>query len=222
MNTHAKGLGPESGRTAWSDGLGSARPAHPLAPAHTFAPARPTSSRRGPRRRWGRERSGGQSLVEFALVLIPLFFILLGIIQFGFIFNTYVTMTSATREAARSGTIYIYDPAQSKTQNDAARNEAIKASLIGAMNYLPKTSPQFTTGSTWTSSNGGLTFTNGDLTITYAVPATITDSDPRTGEQITVTANFHQDLIIPMIAILLPRDANGRLGLSGQITMVIN
>ena len=210
MNTNAKGLGPESGTTAWSDGRGSARPAHRIV------------ATRGQLGRRGRERSEGQSLVEFALVLIPLFFILLGIIQFGFIFNTYVTMTSATREAARSGTIYIYDPSQSKTQNDAARNEAIKASLLGSMNYLPKTSPQFNTGVTWTSSNGGMTFTNGDLTIAYAIPASITDSDPRTGEQITVTANFHQDLIIPMIAILLPRDAGGRLGLSGQITMVIN
>ena len=51
----------------------------------------------------------GQSLVEFSLVLMPLFFILLGIIQFGFIFNTYVTMTNAARDAARLGTIYVYD-----------------------------------------------------------------------------------------------------------------
>ena len=35
--------------------------------------------------------------------------ILLGIIQFGFIFNTYVTMTNAARDAARLGTIYAYD-----------------------------------------------------------------------------------------------------------------
>ena len=42
-------------------------------------------------------------------ILMPLFFILLGIIQFGFIFNTYVTMTNAARDAARMGTIYVYD-----------------------------------------------------------------------------------------------------------------
>jgi Flp pilus assembly protein TadG len=180
------------------------------------------ASRRVLRGRRARDGAAGQSLVEFALVLIPLFFILLGIIQFGFIFNTYVTMTSAAREAARSGTIYIYDQSLSKDQNDVARNNVIKTVLLGSMNYLPKAAPQFTTGSTWTSSNGGLTFTNGDLTIAYAIPAAITDNDPRAGEQITVTANFHEDLIIPMIAILLPRDANGRLGLSGQVTMVIN
>ena len=90
------------------------------------------------------------------------------------------------------------------------------------MNLLSKTSPEFSTGATWTTSGGGLTFTNGDLVVAYVVPANITDSDPRTGEQVTVTANYHQDLIIPLIANLLPRDANGRLGLSGAVTMVIN
>src|SRR5262245_52464709 len=51
------------------------------------------------------ERDRGQSMVEFGLVLLPLFFILLGIIQFGLIFNTYVTITNASREGARIGTV---------------------------------------------------------------------------------------------------------------------
>src|SRR6266540_1078246 len=125
----------------------------------------------GARRSATRRLERGQSLVEFALVLMPLFFIILGIIQFGFIFNTYVTMTNAAREGARSGTIYIYDQNLSKSQNDAARNNAIKNALTGSMNLLSKTSPQFTTGLTWTSS--GTTFTNGDLVVTYAIPAGI-------------------------------------------------
>jgi Flp pilus assembly protein TadG len=174
----------------------------------------------GVRRSATRRLERGQSLVEFALVLMPLFFIILGIIQFGFIFNSYVTMTNAAREGARSGTIYIYDQNLSKSQNDTARNNAIKTALIASMNLLSKTSPQFTTGSTWTTS--GLTFTNGDLVITYTIPTGVTDSDPRSGEQITVQANYHQDLIVPLIANLLPRDANGRLGLAGAVTMVIN
>ena len=58
-----------------------------------------------------RRSERGQSLVEFALVLMPLFVILLAIIQFGFIFNAYVTITNATREGARNGTVYVYDAA---------------------------------------------------------------------------------------------------------------
>ena len=42
--------------------------------------------------------------------MMPLFIILLGIIQFGFIFNAYVTITNATREGARLGTVYVYEP----------------------------------------------------------------------------------------------------------------
>ncbi len=172
------------------------------------------------RPRPARRRQRGQGLVEFALVLFPLFLIILGIVQFGFIFNTYVTMTSAAREGARSGTIYIYSQALSKGQNDLARNNTILTSVTNAMNMLSKTAPQFTTGGTWSQS--GSTYTNGDLTISYVVPSGVTDNDPRTGEQVTVTATYHQDLIVPLIANFLPKDAGGRLALQGAVTMVIN
>jgi Flp pilus assembly protein TadG len=162
----------------------------------------------------------GQSLVEFALVMMPLFIILLGIIQFGFIFNTYVTITNASREGARLGTVYVYDSSLSKSQNDLARNNSIKDAVLASMNLLTKTAPNFATSSTWTQS--GLTFTNGDLVVTYSNPAGVTETDTRNGQQITVRALYHQDLIIPMIAQLLPRDANGRLGLTSEVTMVAN
>ena len=162
----------------------------------------------------------GQSLVEFSLILGPLMLLLLGIVQFGFIFNTYVTLTNAAREAARAGSIVVYDRTLTKAQNDLVRNQAILTTLTSSMNLLSTTSPQFTSGSTWTQS--GLTFTNGDLTVTYLVPSGVTDSDPRTGERITVSAAYHQDLVIPLIANLLPRDAGGRLRLTGVVTMVIN
>ena len=172
------------------------------------------------------ESERGQSLVEFSLILMPLFLILLGIIQFGFIFNTYVTMTNAARDAARLGTVYVYDRTLTKAQNDLARNNTILAQVKTSMNGLSQTSPRFISGSTWTQS--GLTWTNGDLVITYSIPdgsggdPVVTDSDPRTGERITVTATYHQDLIIPLISALLPKDANGRMALGGVVTMVIN
>lgn len=46
-------------------------------------------------------RKKGQSLVEFALVLPLLLLILVGIIEFGFMFSNYLTMTNASREAVR-------------------------------------------------------------------------------------------------------------------------
>lgn len=167
-----------------------------------------------------RRSERGQSLVEFALVLMPLFVILLAIIQFGFIFNAYVTITNATREGARNGTVYVYDAAGSKAQNDLARNDFIKTSLLASMNLLAKTSPNFSTGSTWTQS--GDTFTNGDLVVAYVLPSGTLDTDARVGQQITVRATYHQDLIIPIIPQFLPKDMNGRLGLTSEVTMVAN
>ena len=165
-------------------------------------------------------RARGQSLVEFALVLIPLMLLILGVVQFGLIFNTYVTMTNAAREGARSGTIYVYDRTLSKSENDDARNAAIRAQIVASMNLLSKTSPQFATGSPWTQS--GNTYTDGDTRITYAIPSGLADSDARTGQTILVQATYHQDLIIPIISALLPKDADGRLALPGEVTMVIN
>jgi Flp pilus assembly protein TadG len=168
----------------------------------------------------------GQSLVEFALVMMPLFIILLGIIQFGFIFNAYVTLTNASREGARLGTVFMCNEDSlgtstwSKAQCDLARNNAVKDRVLGSMNLLTKTAPQFSTSTTWTQS--GTTFTNGDLVVAYSNPAAVPETDARVGQQITVRALYHQDLIIPLIAQLLPRDANGRLGLNSETTMVVN
>lgn len=167
-----------------------------------------------------RERSRGQSLVEFSLVLVPLLLLILGVVQFGLIFNSYVTITNAAREGARSGTIYVYDRTLTKAQNDAARNAAIRASVLSSMNLLSTTAPNFSGGATWTQ--GGTIYTNGDLVVTYTLPSGMVESDTRTGQKVTVRLTYHQDLIIPMIAALLPQDAGGRLALAGEVTMVVN
>jgi Flp pilus assembly protein TadG len=180
-----------------------------------------TPIRRSSSRRDGEE---GQSLVEFALIVPPLLLLLLGVIQFGFIFNSVVTSSTAAREAARDGSVYQYSTSISKSANDLARNNKIKTTLLASMNGLAKTSPQFSNGSTWTSSTSGTTstFTNGDITVTYELPSGVTDSDARVGYRVTVTATYHQDLIVPLASNFLPKDANGRLTLTGTVTMVLN
>jgi Flp pilus assembly protein TadG len=185
--------------------------------------------RRGSRPGIGRAESG-QSLVEFSLILTPLFFILLGIIQFGFIFNTYVTVTNAAREGARTGTIYVYDRTCTKSQNDLFRNEAIRVALRNSLNLVSRSAPQFSTtaptgsGCTWSGgwTSSGTTYTNGDVVVTYVLPTGITDTDARTGQQLTVKGVYHQDLVIPLISNFLPKDAGGRLSLTGEVTMVLN
>ncbi|HEX5589429.1 MAG TPA: TadE/TadG family type IV pilus assembly protein [Candidatus Limnocylindrales bacterium] len=178
------------------------------------------STPRSIRIRRRRSAESGQSLVEFALVLTPLFLILLGIVQFGFIFNAYITITNATREAGREASIYVYDRTLSAGQNDAARNAEIRETFQESLNLLSPNAPYFSTTGTWTQS--GDTFTNGDLTVTYELPDDVSDSDPRTGQTVTIQARYHQDLLIPFISALLPRDGNGRMVLTGEVTMVIN
>lgn len=57
-----------------------------------------------------RKRDSGQSLVEFALVL-PVFLLLLaGIIDFGFMFYSRITVINAAREGARSAVTAIDNP----------------------------------------------------------------------------------------------------------------
>jgi Flp pilus assembly protein TadG len=195
---------------------GPSRQQEPQPPVHLTS----TSIRARRRHREVRGPEAGQSLVEFSLIFLPLFVILMGIIQFGFVFGTYVTMTNAARDAARLGTIYTYDASLSKAQNDLLRNETIRAALKGSMNVLGKSSPYFSNSSTWTQS--GLTFTNGDLVITYAIPSGVLDTDSRVGQRITISATYHQDLVVPLVSNFLPKDAGGRLSLSGVATMVVN
>ena len=165
-------------------------------------------------------RDGGQAATEFALVVPLILLLFFGIFDLGRAVYDLATITNAAREGARNGSIYIYDASLSKAQNDLARNELIRSSVLASMNLLTKSAPQFSTSGTWSQS--GQTYTTGDLVVSYVLPSGVSDTDARVGQQITVRATYHQDLVIPMIAQILPKDANGRLGLMSEVTMVAN
>ena len=67
--------------------------------------------------------SNGQSLVEFALVLPFLLVLILGMIEFGWILNGKITLTSAAREGARVAIIY-----ESADKAEAAVQSAVSKS----------------------------------------------------------------------------------------------
>lgn len=155
---------------------------------------------------------------------MPLLVILMGIIQFGFIFNTQVTLTNAVREAAREGSIYRATET-SKQAMDTARNAAIVRVLKSSMNLLHAAPPHFdATGGTTSgnvSSGSTVAYLAGDLRVDYS-QGTALMSDGRTGWALTVTATYHQDLFFPFVSVLLPQDAGGRLPQRASATMVIN
>lgn len=159
-----------------------------------------------PTRRHGRARQRGQALVEFAIVLTPLTLLMMGIIQLGLVFNAYITLSNATREGARAASIYVYDRTKTKSQNDAARLAVMRSALTNGMGLLTKTAPQLV---------------QGDQTITYTLPSGVVDSDTRAGQFARVRGHYHLDLIVPLIADLLPLES-GRLALDAEVTVVIN
>jgi Flp pilus assembly protein TadG len=53
--------------------------------------------------------SKGQSIVEAALILPVIIILLVGIVDFGLLFNNYLVMTNAAREGTRSAAVGVSD-----------------------------------------------------------------------------------------------------------------
>ncbi|MBA2633504.1 MAG: pilus assembly protein [Chloroflexi bacterium] len=160
----------------------------------------------------GREPEWGQAMVEFAAVILPLVFILAGIIQFGFIFAAYVGVSNSAREAGRAGTIYEYDANQGQGQNDLMRCQAI---LAAAQQSLDVGVPGQFSG-TCAAVTGG-----GDLAIAYPDSGTCTGSS-RTGCQLRVTLTYRQPILVPLVGTLLSSDGSNSIALRANVTMVLN
>ncbi len=79
-----------------------------------------------PRSRSLRRAQDGQALVELALVLPLLLLLVLGIIQFGILFNNYLTLTDAVRAGARQAAV-----SRTVTNPVAATESRIKGSAAG-------------------------------------------------------------------------------------------
>lgn len=77
----------------------------------------------------------GQSLVEFALVLPVLMLILLGIIEFGWLFNAKITLTSAAREGAR---VYAIEGKDQTLITNAVKNSSSTLTTVGDIVVDPK------------------------------------------------------------------------------------
>jgi Flp pilus assembly protein TadG len=66
----------------------------------------------------------GQTMVEFALAMPVLCLVLFGIIQFGILFNDYLSLTDATRVGARKGAVSRTAPSPAAVTEAAVRNAA--------------------------------------------------------------------------------------------------
>ncbi|HET7701502.1 MAG TPA: TadE/TadG family type IV pilus assembly protein [Candidatus Limnocylindria bacterium] len=187
----------------------------------------------------------GQNIVEFALLLPLLMYILMGIIQFGFIFAAYLTLNNAVREGARWGSTYVYDGSSNINLNDGARNNGIVDRIIQSRGILAMAARGSATNNFSTASNGNLTpascpeqtpvpvsgfwyganGTNPDLTICYSIPTGVSANDARRGYYLDVQAWYHQLVFIPLLDQFLPNDpVKGAqwIRLPARITVVVN
>ena len=99
----------------------------------------------------------GQAMTEFALVLPVLALLLFAVIQFGIVFNNYVTLTDATRAGARKAAVSRDDP-----NRDADVMAAVRSSASDLDSSKLSVSPP---SSTWDSGS--------DVTVTATYPYSI-------------------------------------------------
>ena len=171
----------------------------------------------------------------------------MGIIQFGLIFAVYVTINNSVREAARWGSIYVFDNTQSNTANDTARNDGMVDRIYfsrGILNIPVRGTGggNFSTATTGTYAAAscpnqtvsapavaawyyGANSTNPDVTICYAQPTSVPTSDARRGYYLDVETWYHLQVFIPLLQQFLPDDpVKGApwIRLPGRITVVVN
>jgi hypothetical protein len=109
------------------------------------------------RKLWRRlkiEDESGQSLVEFALVLIFVILPLTAVfIESSVLLYKYVALTNAAREGARAGSIYLYvgAPGGSSALPDAGRSAAVASTVGGTVGPLVPAPPDCAGTSSTTS-----------------------------------------------------------------------
>jgi Flp pilus assembly protein TadG len=97
----------------------------------------------------------GQTMTEFALILPILLVLVFGIVQFGIIFNNYVTLTDAARTASRKGAV-----SRNASDPKGACEAAGYAAGVGLKN--PGTDFVLTCDSSWQPAS--------DVTVTATYP----------------------------------------------------
>ncbi len=94
-----------------------------------------------------RRSERGAEFVEFALALPLLLLVVLGIMDFGLMFQQYLVITNAAREAARVAVL----PGYSAADAQARANAYISAALITGGNTATVSAPVYSTQSVGTN-----------------------------------------------------------------------
>lgn len=125
-------------------------------------------ARWAPPEQFRRER--GQTMVEFAIVVPILLLLLFAILQFGIVFNNWITLTDAARAGARQAAVgrSVADPtgaAVSRTRTSAANLDQAKLAVLVASSWAQGADVTVTASYPYSVSLLGLVVKSGTLTV---------------------------------------------------------
>lgn len=194
-----------------------------------------------------RERARGQGLVEFAM-LVPLFMLLLlGLLEFGFVFDQTMTISYATREGARSASAFasgnsttlpcadvdknIIAAVQRVLDADGSRVDLTRISEIriyrAQTNGTPFTGPA--NNNIWTYNASGTTMVDGQaLSFSKASgtwDACTRDSSWTNGvapDSIGIAIQYSYPFVTPLGVALNLAGSGGGLPISDRTVMALN
>jgi Flp pilus assembly protein TadG len=136
-----------------------------------------------------RDRGRGQALVEFALSLPIALLILMGLIQFGFLFAGHIGVTNAIRETARFGS--------TSPVNDTA---TASSNASGICTYLKGTAmtrvPGYSSANVVTSGGTQTTVSYASYTDPHSAPNTYS-------VRLTVHVEYKHPLLVPIVSAII-------------------
>lgn len=138
-----------------------------------------------PETRWRPHRRGGeagQSVAEFAIVVVPLLLLLLGIVQFAYLYNAQIGLTNAVRDAARYGSTLVANSNATATTSATLAAAFLRGSL--GTYVTPYSTAQVDPG-------------------TQVCYDDYLDSNGVNAARITVTAVYNHPLIVPLIGNII-------------------
>jgi len=147
--------------------------------------------------------TGGQSLVEFALVAPLLFALMFVLVELGLIFSIYIGLTNSAREAARAGAAYQYAAATNPTSTpsvatvDGGRAGAMSTAVMATLNPIINVSNV------------------SQLSPSYVYqPAAPTNNNYRYGDKVIVSLSYQHTLFFNLLgpqAIVIQASSEMRL-----------
>lgn len=154
-----------------------------------------------------RQRTRGQALVEFAMILPFFAMVLFGIIDMGRYVYTLNALNEASREAARFGGVAIRPPECSSLD----RNACVRAVLRSRLTAVPVTTGEIAVYCQRKSSNGGLPNQSADPPIDNC------GGTWRSNDLMRVRVTHTFTLVTPLISQFL-----GSVQLRGEAQVTVN